>query len=736
MSTASVWIRTLLLAATLAAGGVVQGAGPLPVGKVTLNFVNSDISTVIKAMSDMTGRTFVVDPRVKGTLNITSPRPVSASVAYDILLSSLRMQGFAAVQVDGVVRIIPEADAKFYAVPMVARPARSRVGGEMATRVFTLKHESSAQFLAALRPLVGPNGVMSAEPSSNTLVVTDYADNLARLAQVIESMDVPSADDPVLIPLRYASAEEVAALVGRVFTQTAGAGAIGAGLGPVQVSADTRSNSLIVRGRDRNMVNKVQKLADTLDVPTPAAGNVHVIYMKNASAVEVAKTLRNILSGDTSALQQVQGQSVATTALPGTPGVGTATLGAQQAAGLPSGAGMIQADAASNALIITAPEAIFNNIKVVAEKLDVRRAQVLIEALITEVTADKAAQFGIQWMGATTANSLSQGTNIGGLFGNSDASTNIASIAGAINSGGSALASIATNGLNLGLYKTDSLGVLARALQTDADANVLSTPTLLTLDNEEAKISVGSNVPFATGSYTNTGASSTSVNPFTTYERKDVGLTLRVKPQISEGGTVRLEIYQEVSKLNPAADPTLSTTDKRSIESTVLVDDGRVIVLGGLIEDQVADSQDRVPILGDIPVLGHLFRYTKREHKKINLMVFLRPVIVRDTTTATAVTNPRYDYILGQQTAATPRQHPILPDMKAPTMREDVPTGAAASLSPSIAAAMAKEPGAVQLQGSQQLNAGSAGTTVPAQNQFSILPEPEPESDPWWSPRR
>jgi len=704
--------------------GMAEVTRPLPSGRVTLNFVNADINTVIKAMSDMTGRTFVVDPRVKGTLNITSPRAVPASVAYDILLSTLRMQGYAAVQMGGVVRIIPETDAKFYAAPLADRPSRSRVGSEMATRVFTLRHEPSALFMAALRPLVGPNGVMSAETSSNTLLVTDYADNLARLAQVIESMDVPSAEEPLLIPLKYASAEELAALVGRVFGPTAGtAGAAGTGLGPVQVSADSRSNSLIVRGRDRSLVHRVRNLANTLDVPTPAAGNVHVIYMKNASAVEVAKTLRNILGGDTSALQP----AVGSTAAQGTSGVGTPVLGAQPAVGMSTGAGMIQADPASNALIVTAPEAIFNNIKAVAEKLDVRRAQVLIEALITEVTADKAAQFGIQWIGATTANNLANGTQIGGLFGNSDASSNIASIVGAASRGGTALASIATNGLNLGLYNAQSLGVLARALQTDADANILSTPTLLTLDNEEAKISVGSNVPFATGSYTNTGSSSGSVNPFTTYERKDVGLTLRVKPQISEGGTVRLEIYQEVSKLNPAPDPTLSTTDKRSIESTVLVDDGRVIVLGGLIEDQVSDSQDRVPILGDIPVLGHLFRYTKREHRKTNLMVFLRPVIVRDTATATAVTNPRYDYILGQQKASVPKHHAILPDMQAPTMRGAVPAGASESLSPPIAA-MARGAETMKLQSSMQLQA------TPVAEPARVSTPSGAWSEPWQKP--
>lgn len=662
MRTAKAWLCAMALSATLACAGIAEAAKEPPSGWITLNFVNADINAVINAMSDMTGRTFVVDPRVKGTINITSPRPVAPSVAYEILLAALRMQGFAAVQTDGVVRILPEVDAKFYAAPTIAKTRRGKVGGEMMTRVFPLRHESAAQLLAALRPLVGASGAINADPSTNTLLVTDYADNLGRLEQIIENLDAPSPDQPVLIPLKYASAQEVSDLITRVFVPTTGQGAAGGVFDLLQVGVDNRSNSLIVRGRDRSLIGKVQNLAASLDVPTPVAGNVHVIYLKNAQAVEVAKTLRNILTADTAALGQAQAQ------------VQAQVPGAQPAKASPSqesGPGMIQADAASNALIITAPEAIFNNLKAVVEKLDVRRAQVLVEALIVEMTANKAAELGIQWL---FLDGVEDGdTSFLGGFGTSSVSDNIATVA--------ANPVLAAQGLNLGVVKGTitlpgigeiaNLGFLARALETNANANILSTPTLLTLDNEEAEISVGSNVPFQTGQYNVEG----TANPFTTVERRDVGLILRVKPQISEGGTVRLRIYQEVSKLRPSLDPTLAQTDKRSIDSIVLVDDGQIVVLGGLIEDTVNDTVDKVPVLGDIPLLGRLFRYDSREHVKTNLMVFLRPVIVRDAAAAAAVTHPRYDYILGQQKAAAPAHRPPLPDVPAPMLRYDMGLG-------------------------------------------------------------
>ena len=630
----------------LALSGPAAAAEP----KVSLNFVNADIGEVIKAIGQVTGKTFIVDPRVKGTLNIASPQPVNKSVAYDILLSSLRLQGYSAVESNGVVRVLPEADAKFYAVPSSAKRQKGIARGQMVSRVFPLRHESAAQLMTVLRPLVSPNNVINADIASNSLLVIDYLENVNHLEEIIANLDVPDVGEPVIIPLRYASAQEVYGLLNRVFTNppSTSPGTTSDTL-RVEMAVDNRSNSLVVHSSNPSKLARVHALVAKLDVQTPVAGNVHVIYLKNAQAEKVAQTLRNILSADSGSLQPAQTAATA-------PGQKTAAGATPEI-----GPGMVQADSASNALIITAPEAVFNNIKAVVEKLDVRRAQVLVEALIAEVSADKAAEFGIQWMYLDGVNSDSYRPFAG--FGSSSATSNIAAIAA--NPAGAA------QGFNLGLVKGTikilgteiaNIGMLARALETNANANILSTPTLLTLDNEEAKISVGSNVPFQTGSYAVTGSATTAV-PFTTYERKDVGLTLKVKPRISEGGTVNLTISQEVSKLREAADPTLSSTDKRSIDSTVLVDDGQIVVLGGLIEERFADTEDKVPLLGDIPVLGQFFRYSSRKQVKTNLMVFLRPVIVRDAQAAAAVTNPRYDYIVGVQKEAAPPHKVMLPDM-------------------------------------------------------------------------
>jgi general secretion pathway protein D len=390
---------------------------------------------------------------------------------------------------------------------------------------------------------------------------------------------------------------------------------------------------------------------------------VHVVYLKNAEAVKVAETLRAIYLGET--LPATAPRPVAVAAVP--VAGGAAPLVPVPSAAL--AAGMIQADAATNSVLINAPDAIYNNLRAALDKLDVRRAQVYVEALIAEITADKAAEFGIQWQHLSGA-----GTNAATGFGGTNfgaPSQNILGIA--------ANPSIAGRGLNVGVIKgvvnipgvgeVLNLDLLVRALETDSNANILSTPTLLTLDNEEARIVIGQNVPFITGSYAVTGAATTPT-PFQTIERKDVGLTLRVKPQISEGGTVRLQIYQEVSSVVDTILPSPAgvTTNKRSVESMVLVDDGQIVVIGGLIQDSVKDSVEKVPLLGDLPLLGMLFTYNTRARTKTNLMVFLRPTVLRDAKSAEALTGGRYDYILGEQQKAAPPHRAPLPDVAAPTL--------------------------------------------------------------------
>ena len=630
---------------------------------VTLNFINAEIEGVVKAVSEITGKNFVLDPRIKGTINIFSAKPLPRALVYEVFLAALRVQGYAAIEDRGIVTIVPAIDAKLYPSPTHGPQDKSRGGGDrIQTQVFTLRYESASQLVPILRPLISPNNPITAYPASNSLVVTDYAGNLLRIEKIIDSIDQPSSTEPVVIPLSHASALDVAQTVNKLFTEATSAGA-GDSTQRLTVVADARSNSLILRAENPSRLFRLRSLVATLDSPTSAAGNLNVVYLKNAEAVKVAETLRAVYLGEIAAPAAPRPLALPVAASPaGTP---PPALPGPQAVALSSG--MIQADAATNSILINAPDAIYNNLRAALDKLDVRRAQVYVEALIAELTADKAAEFGIQWQDLSGAGKSGTqgfgGTNFGG------SGQNIV--------GQSLNPATAGRGLNIGVVKGRvtipgvgeilNLRILVRALETDNNANILSTPTLLTLDNEEARITIGQNVPFITGQYALSGAATTPT-PFQTIERRDVGLTLRVKPQISEGGTVRLQLYQEVSSVQDTSNPAGLITNKRAVESTVLVDDGQIVVIGGLIQDSVKDGVEKVPLLGDIPVLGALFTYSTRSRTKTNLMVFLRPTVLRDAQRADSLTGSRYDYILGEQNKAAPAPNPPLPDMEAPTL--------------------------------------------------------------------
>jgi general secretion pathway protein D len=600
---------------------------------------------------------------------------VPRALVYDVFLSALRLQGYAAVEDRGVVKIIPEADAKLHQGRTIGSGDRSRAtGDQILTEVFTLKYESAAQLLPILRPLIAPANTITVYPSTNTLVITDYAGNLQRIGRIIESIDQPGGTDPVVIPLLNASAVDVAAMVNRLFVDAPqAAGTTGADTSQrLSVVADPRSNSLVARSDNPSRITRLRTLVAMLDTPTSAAGNLHVVYLKNAEAVKVAETLRAIYLGESipAAAPRAMSLPIATSST-GAPPPAASPLAPALGASLPVAltAGMIQADAATNSILINAPDSIYNNLRAALDKLDVRRAQVYVEALIAEMTADKAAEFGVQWQSLSgvekSGTNAFGGTNFGGP------GQNVLGIAANPASAGRGLNVGVINGVvNIpGVGQVLNLNLLVRALETDSNANILSTPTLLTLDNEEARIIIGQNVPFITGSYAVTGAATTPT-PFQTIERKDVGLTLRVKPQISEGGTVRLQIYQEVSSVvdtilpNPAG----VTTNKRAVESTVLVDDGQIVVIGGLIQDSVKDGTEKVPLLGDIPGLGWLFTYSTRSRSKTNLMVFLRPTVLRDSQRAESLTGGRYDYIIGEEKKAAPAHKLPLPDMEPPTL--------------------------------------------------------------------
>ena len=643
---------------------------------VMLNFVNADIEAVATAIGQMSKRNFLIDPRVKGTVNIVSSRPVPPSAAYDIFLSALRLQGFAAVESDGVVKILPEADAKMHLGSVSPRSAAE--GDRLQTRVYTLKYESASQMLPVLRPIITPNNTIAVYAANNSIVITDYADNLRRIDRIIDAIDRPGGGEPVFIPLRNASATEMANTVNRLYAADA---AQADARGRISVAADGRTNSLIVRVDNPARLARIQEMVQSLDKPTAAGGNLHVVFLKNAEAVRVAQTLRAVLSGESSPALNIAATAPLSTApstigqqpVSGGPGPSPSPLSGLGAVG--GGAGIVQADPSSNAVIISAPDAVFANLKAVIDKLDVRRLQVHVEALIVEMTADKAAEFGVQWQAlqdlSTNATQGFGGTN----FGARGTGTNI--IDGAVNPGSLG------NGLNLGVVRgqvtipgigtVTNLAFLARALESDTKANILSTPNLLTLDNEEAKIVIGQNVPFITGQYAQTGAATTAT-PFQTIERKDVGLTLRIKPQISEGGSVRLQIYQEVSSVQDQTNPAGIITNKRSLESSVLVDDGQIIVIGGLIQDSTGNTMQKVPLLGDIPLLGALFRYETRTQTKTNLMVFLRPLVMRERSTYAPVTSERYRQMLEEQGKAHIPPSVVLPDIVTPTLPpEDAP---------------------------------------------------------------
>ncbi len=633
---------------------------------VTLNFNNAEIDAVARTFASITGRNVVVDPRVKGTMTLVTDRPVSRAAAMGQFVAALRLQGYTLVESDGLYKVVPEADAKLQSVGVTVRDGedgRLPSGNQIVTQIFKLNYESANNLVPILRPLISPNNTINANPGNNSLVITDYADNLRRMGRIIAAMDVANATDVEVIALQHAIASDLAPLVLRLLGSSSSAAPPGQADTSFKTTliAEPRSNSLILRAANGAQLALARSLVARLDQPEAGssngeAGNIHVVYLKNADATKIAATLRAAVSG-----------GPAPAAAPtGAPGAGSTPGAAGVAAAQATTGGQIQADVATNSLIITAPEPQYRQLRAVIDKLDGRRAQVFVESLIAEVSADRVAEFGIQWQGA-----LGQaGDTIIGLLGTNFGAggRNIIDLA----TGNGAV--LPARGLNYGaVRKTNGvyvLGFLARFLEESGSGNVLSTPNLLTLDNEEAKIVIGQNVPFPTGQFTNTGSSSGSVNPFTTFERKDVGLTLKVRPQISENGTVKLAIYQEVSSvlastLNATSGP---TTNKRTIESNVLVEDGAIVVLGGLLQDEYSGNQEKVPGLGDVPLFGNLFKSENRSRKKTNLMVFLRPVVVRDAQDTDQLSLDRYDLMRAGLQKAQPTPSMLLPINEAPLL--------------------------------------------------------------------
>jgi general secretion pathway protein D len=667
-----------VLALSLVAPLLCDGAQPAKEEKVRLRFVNADIESVVRAVAHFTGKLIVVDPRLKGTLTLTSDKPMTSAQALAALRSALRVQGIAVVESDGMWRVVPEADAKAQPGPVHSAPTRPSAGDHIITQVFQLKYESAPNLLPVLRPLVTPSNPISAYAGNNTIVVTDYAGNVRRVAEIIASVDTPSAGATEVIRLQHAIASDIAVLLGRLLD--AGGAQGGDPSQRVSVQAEPSSNSLVLRAPSPARAEQVKALVARLDQPLgQATGNVHVVPLRNAEAAALARTLAGLAPADSGAApdyslsssaaqQRAPGMAMlASTQTPARPAEGPMPV----AMGGLQGQAMVLADTATNSLIITAPEQIYRQLRAVVDKLDVRRAQVFVECLIAEVTSDQAAEFGIQWQVglddiASTSTNVVGGTNFGGVTQNiTSAAQNLSLLGPGLNVG------VVKGTISIpGVGEITNLTALARALETVTKANILSTPTLLTLDNEEAQILVGQNVPLVTGQYVTPGTGGpVTVNPFQTIERQDVGLTLRVRPQISEGGTIKLVIYQEVSSLQRR---TVDTADivlnKRTVETKALVDDGSIVVLAGLVEDNVTSTREKVPLLGDIPLIGALFRYDTKQQVKTNLMVFIRPVVVRDEAASRSLATDRYDYMRNLQQVTPLRDRGPLPAVQGPVL--------------------------------------------------------------------
>ncbi len=669
--------------------------------RATMNFVDADIQSVISALSKFLGRNFLMDPRVKGQITLVSDGEIPAATAYDMLNSALRMRGFTIVDVGKVSRVVPVADAKLQGGAVNA----SAPGGGIATRTFRLAYENAEALIPVLKPMIAPENSITAYAANNTLVITDYVDNLERIARIVESIDTPTSLDTDVVKVRNGVAVDIAALANELLQ-----GGSGEGKRDIVVLADPRSNSVIIRSSSPARTSLARDLVAKLDNAQDDPGNLHVVYLRNARASYLSGVLRGLLTGDSGGTAlgsggdnvratlgaggMVGGAGTGTDAANRTGAGGSGTNGGTGAGGSGSrsggstrfgaagggaaggsqqgnaGAGTtgtafsangvtVQADATTNALIIAAPEPMYRSIRRVIDSLDQRRAQVLVESLIVEVTEQDAAQLGIQWM--RNNGRFLGGTNLGG---------------------GAALNNSATNtidrlpqGISLGIVDGTvklpggaeilNLQLLARALQTKGGANILSTPNIMTLDNEAASIIVGKTVPFVSGQYITPGGGG-SDNPFQTVTREDIGLQLKIRPQISEGGTVKLDIYQEVSSIDDQNSGIAGVvTNKRALDTSVLLDDGQIMVLGGLLEDSVNTTVESVPGIGGIPVLGNLFRYDKRQRAKTNLMIFLRPYVIRDANAGRGLTQDRYNFMRTQQSRVQPGKHLVLPDMAA-----------------------------------------------------------------------
>ena len=621
-------LRSILLPLLL----LLSLSAPVNADEITLNLKDADIRALISTVSKFTGKNFIIDPRVKAKVTVISANTLTPEAVYEVFLSVLQVHGYAAVPTGAVIKIVPEVNAKQGPLPLAGNKDIFPQD-ELVTKIIQLDHVPASQLVPILRPLVPQQGHLAAYNPTNTLIITDHAGNIQRLMRIISGVDRPDSDELEIIPLKHASASELVRILNSLNTTGAGKDVTK----NVKLAADDRTNSILVTG-DRASRLKTRATISYLDTPLEdGGGNTHVIYLKYAKAENLVTILTGLKEQGSTRGAVTKGKPVPAKAANG-------NMISQNA--------IIQGDEETNALIITADPNTLKNLKAVIRQLDIRRAQVLIEAIIAEITTSNDKELGVGI--AVDGSQKSDGALPVGV-------SNFAGIGELLLStiGGATPTSL-PSGLSFGIGDERSNGVrygaLLRALQIDQNTNILSTPNIVTLDNEEAELIVGQNLPFVTGSFTGTG-STDPANPFQTIERQDVGLTLKVTPQINEGDTVKLVLEQETSSVIPGTVEQGIATRKRSIKTSVLVDDGGILILGGLMQEEVTDTESKVPLLGDIPVLGFLFRSQGTTKSKANLMVFLRPSILRDHNDAALVTNEKYNYLRGIESEAYDKEN-------------------------------------------------------------------------------
>lgn len=641
--------HNLLLAVCLFATATASAQEPT----ITPNYKDADIKQIVEAVGAVTGKNFIIDPRVSAKVTMLSSSPMSPDAFYEAFLSILEVHGYVTITTGDVIKVLPSATARQY-------PGLTSTDGasadDIVTQVIKVQNINAAQLVPILRPLIPQYGHLAAHPGSNMLIISDRAHNVQRILSIIRRIDLSNDDDIEIVPLQNASATEIVRVLTALMQSPRSDGA------PVNINlvADARTNSVLIGG-DKSERLRLRTLIAHLDTPLEHGGDTQVRYLRYADSEDLATKLQ----------QHFSNRKAATAA----------------AAGAPSGGAdsdvSVWSDPQNNAIVISAPPKKMRELMLIVDKLDIRRAQVLVEAMIVEVTSDKISELGVTWaVTDPSGNSPLAVTNFP-AFG-----AGVAQIAGALGGGGvpADAGGLLGEGGTIGIGRISDTGVsfaaILRALQANADTNIISTPTLVTLDNEEASINVGQEVPFVTGSFSNTGSVGGAINPFQTIQREQVGVKLVITPQINEGDSLLLKISQEISSIAASAEGAVDlVTNERIIETTVIVEDGGILVLGGLIEDVLRESDQRVPILGSIPFIGALFRSRTTDKVKTNLMIFIRPTILRNKVQTALVTNAKYNYIRevqqqgrggkGGRVAIMPfEDRPILPEL------DPVPSGA------------------------------------------------------------